>query len=84
MWTESVLSDPVCFIVWVRAVTKDSVTGDIPETLHFLNKKGADMDREQKIIDVILNAYTSGDFEPLFPLMTEDYEHISFWVLGKR
>ncbi len=33
-----------------------------------------------KIAGMIANAYSTGDFEPLFPLMTEDYEHHSFWV----
>ena len=34
-----------------------------------------------KIAKMIADAYTTGDFEPLFPLMTENYEHHSFWVL---
>lgn len=34
-----------------------------------------------KIAKMIAEAYTSGDFEPLFPLMTDDYEHHSFWVM---
>ena len=33
-----------------------------------------------RIAKMIADAYTTGDFEPLFPLMTEDYEHHSFWV----
>ena len=33
-----------------------------------------------RIAKMIAQAYTSGDFEPLFPLMTEDYEHHSYWV----
>ena len=33
-----------------------------------------------RIAKMIAEAYTTGDFEPLFPLMTEDYEHHSFWV----
>ena len=28
-----------------------------------------------------MQAYTTGVFEPLFGLFTDDYEHISFWVL---
>ena len=46
------------------------------------------MDTDVKIILEIRNAYESGRFEPLFPLMTNDYAHLSFWVLepvkGKR
>lgn len=34
-----------------------------------------------KIAKMIANAYSTGDFEPLFPLMTDDYEHHSYWVL---
>ena len=32
------------------------------------------------IIRAIYTAYTTGRFDVLFPLMTDDYEHISFWV----
>ena len=34
-----------------------------------------------KIAKTVLKAYTTGNFEELFPLMTDDYEHSSFWVL---
>ncbi len=34
-----------------------------------------------KIAKMIANAYSTGNFEPLFPLMTENYEHHSFWVM---
>ena len=33
-----------------------------------------------KIVKMIAEAYETGDFEPLFPLMTDDYEHHSLWV----
>lgn len=35
---------------------------------------------KMKIANMIADAYTTGNFEPLFPLMTDDYEHHSFWV----
>ncbi len=35
-----------------------------------------------KIARMIADAYTTGNFEPLFPLMTENYEHHSFWVMN--
>ena len=33
-----------------------------------------------RIAKMIAEAYTTGDFEPLFPLMTDNYEHHSYWV----
>lgn len=33
-----------------------------------------------EIARLIANAYSTGDFEPLFPLMTDNYEHHSYWV----
>lgn len=37
--------------------------------------------RENAILDAIMEGYSTGSFEKLFPFMTEDYEHASFWVL---
>ena len=34
-----------------------------------------------RIANMVAEAYSSGNFEPLFPLMTDDYEHHSFWVM---
>ena len=36
--------------------------------------------KETKVLSAIFTAYTAGRFELLFPLMTDDYMHISFWV----
>lgn len=33
-----------------------------------------------KFAKMILAAYTTGHFEPLFPFMTDDYKHESYWV----
>ena len=38
-------------------------------------------DEKLKIAKMIARAYTTGDFEPLFPLMPDNYEHHSFWVM---
>jgi hypothetical protein len=41
------------------------------------------MEHSQKEIGVlrtIETAYTTGHFEAIFPLMTDDYTHVSFWV----
>ena len=37
-------------------------------------------DMHLKIAKMIATAYSTGDFEPLFPLMTNNYEHHSYWV----
>ena len=38
-------------------------------------------EKEQiKIAKMVLKAYTTGNFEELFPFMIDDYEHSSFWV----
>ena len=36
---------------------------------------------EKELAEKVRYAYSHGDFDVLFPLMEEDYEHISFWVL---
>lgn len=36
---------------------------------------------EHDIISAVFTAYTTGNFESFFPWMTDDYTHISFWVL---
>lgn len=38
-----------------------------------------DMNKDS-ILSAIHRGYTTGDFSDMFPLMTEDYTHISFWV----
>ena len=36
---------------------------------------------ESEILLAIRKGYETGEFGDLFPYMTEDYEHISFWVI---
>lgn len=38
-------------------------------------------DDERTIVEAVKTAYTTGIFDGLFPYMTDDYEHHSFWVL---
>ncbi len=39
------------------------------------------MDRQLAAARIVEECYATGDFEKLFPIITDDYEHHSFWVL---
>lgn len=39
------------------------------------------MPTQAEAAEIVKNGYERGDFTAMFPLMTEDYEHLSFWVL---
>lgn len=57
-------------------ITRIETTTD--SRYHFRIDNTAD---EFTIVNAIKEAYTTGVFDGIFPYMTDDYEHHSFWVL---